>query len=121
MMKSILAAAMAAGVALAAQTQEGGAPATVRDLAAQLQEARPEVGRRCVEELAHRGEEGVRQLVAMLRESNDADTVRASFALEALTMHLSRPARRTRAACSRRRSPRCSTVAAPTMCRVRCW
>ena len=34
MMKSILAAAMAAGVALAAQTQEGGAPATVRDLAA---------------------------------------------------------------------------------------
>lgn len=91
MMKSILVAAMAAGVALAAQTQEGGAPATVRDLAAQLQEARPEVGRRCVEELAHRGEEGVRQLVAMLRESNDADTVRASFALEALTMHLSRP------------------------------
>lgn len=90
-MKSILVAAMAAGVALSAQGQEIGASTTVRDLAATMREARPDVGRRCVEELRRRGEEGVRQLVAMLRESNDAATVDASFALEALTMHLSRP------------------------------
>lgn len=91
-MKSILVAAMAVGTAIGAPlTPSSSVSEDVRKLAAGLQEAQPEEGQRQVRELEKHGEAGVRELVSMLREDNDAQTVQASFALEALTMHVSRP------------------------------
>lgn len=84
-MKTVLFAALAAGTAVAAQSSD------VKAIAAKMVNAQPSEGKKLVIELENSGEAGIRQLVSMLKESNDADTVSASFALEALTMYLSRP------------------------------
>ena len=59
---------------------------SVKELAGKLRN-----GENVVDTLEAKGEAAVRELVAMLKKENDEDTVNASFALEALTMHHARP------------------------------
>ena len=58
----------------------------VKELAEKLRK-----GEKVVDLLEACGDDAVRELVAMLKKENDEETVNASFALEALTMHHSRP------------------------------
>ena len=63
----------------------------VNDLITKLTWAEPAAGKAMVQQLQSGGEETLRALAALLKESNDAGTVQASFAIEALVMHAMRP------------------------------
>ena len=63
---------------------------TIKELAEKLRH-----GEAVIEELEARGAAAVKELVLMLKAANDDETVTASFALEGLTMHLSRPGAET--------------------------
>jgi hypothetical protein len=63
----------------------------VNDLIRKLTWAEPAEGKAIVLQLQRGGEETLRALAAMLKESNDEGCVQASFAIEALVMHAMRP------------------------------
>ena len=83
-MKSLL-FALAASAAAAVSAQ------SAMKLASQLEWANPADGKKIVVELQKLGKEGVKELVANLKEANDKPVVQASFALESLVQYSSRP------------------------------